>query len=57
LEGATKAIRWTKVLVNQELKRVVHSVLDTGLAYEGLSAHSADHKEGVRALLEKRKPV
>ncbi|MGB3622789.1 enoyl-CoA hydratase/isomerase family protein [Ketobacter sp. MCCC 1A13808] len=57
LNGATKAIRWTKVLINQELKRIVHNVLDTGLAYEGLSAHSADHREGVRALQEKRKPV
>lgn len=57
LNGATKAIRWTKVLINLELKRVVHSVLDAGLAYEGLSAHSADHREGVQALLEKRKPV
>ena len=56
LNGATKAIRWTKVLVNLELKRIVHSVLDTGLAYEALSAHSADHKEGVKALQEKRKP-
>lgn len=57
LKGATKAIRWTKVLINLELKRVVHSLLDTGLAYEGLSAHSSDHREGVRALQEKRKPV
>lgn len=57
LNGATKAIRWTKVLINQELKRIVHSLLDTGLAYEGLSAHSSDHREGVQALLEKRKPV
>ncbi len=57
LKGAQQAIRWTKVLVNQELKRVVHSLLDTGLAYEGLSVHSADHREGVQALLEKRKPV
>lgn len=57
LKGATKAIRWTKVLVNIELKRIVHAMLDTGLAYEGLSAHSADHREGVRALQEKRKPV
>lgn len=57
LNGATKAIRWTKTLINLELKRIVHSVLDTGLAYEGLSAHSADHREGVRALQEKRKPV
>lgn len=56
LMGATKAIRWTKVLINMELKRVAHSVLDAGLAYEGLSAHSSDHREGVQALLEKRKP-
>ena len=57
LKGATKAIRWTKVMVNIELKRIVHAMLDTGLAYEGLSAYSADHREGVRALQEKRKPV
>ncbi|RLU03806.1 MAG: enoyl-CoA hydratase/isomerase family protein [Ketobacter sp.] len=57
LNGATKAIRWTKVLVNLELKRIVHSMMDTGLAYEALSANSADHKEGVQALIEKRKPV
>ena len=57
LNGATKAIRWTKVLINLELKRIVHSMMDTGLAYEALSANSADHKEGVQALIEKRKPV
>lgn len=56
LNGASKAIRWTKVLVNLELKRIVHGMMDTGLAYEGLSARSADHREGVRALQEKRKP-
>ena len=56
LNGATKAIRWTKFLVNLELKRIVHSVLDTGLAYEGLSAHSGDHREGVQALQERRQP-
>lgn len=57
LNGATKAIRWTKVLVNLELKRIVHAMMDTGLAYEALSANSADHREGVQALIEKRKPV
>lgn len=57
LNGATQAIRWTKVLINLELKRIVHSLLDTGLAYEALRAHSADHREGVRALQEKRKPI
>jgi enoyl-CoA hydratase len=56
LAGATKAIRWTKVLTNMELKRVAHAVLETGIAYESLSVRTADHREGVAALKEKRKP-
>ena len=55
--GAQKAIRWTKVLLNQELKRVAHSLMDTGLAYESLSLRSDDHKEAITAMQEKRKPV
>ncbi len=57
LNGATNAIRWTKVLLNMELKRVAHSVMDAGIAYESVAVRSADHREGVRALIEKRKPV
>jgi enoyl-CoA hydratase len=57
LGGATKAIRWTKVLTNLELKRVAHAVMDAGLAYESLTVRSADHREAVQAMLEKRKPV
>ena len=56
LNGATDAIRWTKVLTNMELKRITHAVLDTGLAYEAVSMRSADHREAVKALQEKRKP-
>ena len=56
LNGATNAIRWTKVLLNMELKRVVHSVLEAGIAYEAVSVRSADHREGVQALIEKRAP-
>lgn len=56
LNGAKEAIRWTKVLVNQELKRVAHSLLDTGLAYEALSVRTDDHKEAVQAMIEKREP-
>ena len=55
--GAQKAIRWTKVLLNQELKRVAHSLLETGLTYEALSLRSDDHKEAITAMQEKRKPV
>lgn len=56
LQGATGAIRMTKVLLNMELKRVASSVIDAGIAYEAVSQRSADHREGVRALQEKRKP-
>lgn len=56
LGGAMQAIRWTKVLTNIELKRIAHTVMDTGLAYESLSVRSADHRAAVQALLDKRKP-
>lgn len=56
LAGATDAIRWTKVLMNLELKRVATAVMDAGIAYEALSVRTADHREGVQALKEKRKP-
>jgi enoyl-CoA hydratase len=57
LSGSTSAIRWTKVLLNQELKRVAHAVMDTGIAYESVTVRSADHREAVKALQEKRKPL
>ena len=57
LNGSTKAIRWTKVLVNLELKRIAHAVMDAGMAYEALTVRSDDHKEAVDALREKRTPA
>lgn len=57
LNGSRNAIRWTKVLLNQELKRVAVALMDTGIAYEAVSQRQADHREGVQALIEKRKPV
>ena len=57
LAGSTNAIRWTKVLLNLELKRVATAVMDAGIAYEAVAQRSADHREGVQALIEKRKPV
>ena len=57
LKGAQKAIRSTKVLTNLELKRVAHAVLDAGMAYEALTVRSADHREAVAAMKDKRKPV
>jgi enoyl-CoA hydratase len=56
LNGATKAIRWTKMLTNIELKRIAQAVMDDGIAYESLSVRTADHREGLAALRDKRAP-
>lgn len=56
LNGATGAIRMTKILTNLELKRIAHTVMDAGIGYESVSVRSADHLEGIAALREKRKP-
>lgn len=56
LKGSRNAVRWTKVLLNLELKRVATAVMDAGIAYEAVTQRSADHREGIRALREKRLP-
>ncbi len=56
LQRSPNAVRWTKVLVNLELKRIATAVLDAGIAYEAVTVRSAEHREAVRALLEKNKP-
>lgn len=56
LAGSTNAIRWTKVLVNLELKRLAHAVMDPGIAYEAVTVRSADHREAIEALLNGRAP-
>lgn len=53
LANSRNAVRWTKVLLNQELKRVTHSLLDTGLAYEAVSMRQDDHRNAVKAMQEK----
>lgn len=54
--GAMQAVRWTKTMVNIELKRIAHALMDTGLAYEALTAQSRDHAEAVAAFSQKRAP-
>ena len=56
LGGAQIAIRYTKMLTNLELKRIAGLVLDQGLAWESETVRSADHREAVAALREKRPP-
>ena len=57
LKGATNAIRWTKALINLELKRIATAAMDAGIAYEGISVRSADHREAIKALKEGRQPI
>jgi enoyl-CoA hydratase len=54
--GPTWAVRWTKASVNKIVRERLNAVLDTSLAYESLSAATADHKEAARAFMEKRPP-
>lgn len=57
LNGSTNAIRWTKVLLNLELKQIAHAVMDPGIAYEAVTVRSTDYREAVDALRNKRTPV
>ena len=50
LSGATMAIRWTKVTVNLELKRLANSLMDPGIAYESLSVRLEDHRNAVEEM-------
>ena len=54
--GAQSAIRYTKVATNIGLRHLLTSVFEAGVAFEGLSRHTSDYREGVTAFLEKRKP-
>lgn len=56
-DGATKAIRWTKQVVNLPLRQIAHSTMDLSLSLETRANLTSDHQEAVRAFSEKRKPV
>ncbi len=53
--GAVKAISWTKSIANIGLKKLMHDIMDSGMAYEALSMHEDFHKETVAAFLNKGK--
>ena len=55
--GATQAIRYTKVSINVGLKQLAHAMMDASIAYESLTNVSADHREGLKAFSEKRRPA
>ena len=54
--GPTWAIRWTKLSVNKQLKDQFNLIMDTSYALEMMTFQTDDHKEAVRAFVEKRKP-
>jgi enoyl-CoA hydratase len=55
-DGPILAIKWTKVSVNKLLKAAANLVLDTSLALEARTFQTEDHREAVRAFVEKRPP-
>ena len=55
--GATQAIRYTKVSINVGLRQLAHAMMDASIAYESLTNVSADHREGLAAFRERRKPA
>lgn len=53
----TQSLRWSKAAINIPLKQLAHSLMDAGMAYEGLaSLTTQDHGEAIRAFSEQRKP-
>jgi len=55
-DGPTWAIRWTKLSVNKAVKDQFNLIMDTSYALEMSSFRTDDHREAVRAFIEKRKP-
>ena len=56
-DGATLAIRWTKISVNKQLWHGLNMIMDFCLISEQLAMNSQDHKEATTAFREKRAPV
>ena len=54
--GAPLAIRWTKTVMNLELRRIATLLTDAALAYETVTNSSADHQEAVNAFIHRRPP-
>jgi enoyl-CoA hydratase len=55
--GASTAIRSSKATMNIGLKQLAHSMMDAGMAHEGLCNATDDHGEAVTAFAAKRRPV
>jgi enoyl-CoA hydratase len=56
LGGAQRAIQYTKAATNVALRQLCTSAFELSLAYELLTMHTDDHREGLQAFRERRKP-
>ena len=55
-DNAPLAVRLTKVAAYQAQHMTLEQALNAAATYQGISQNTADHLEGVKALLEKRPP-
>ena len=51
-----QSLRWTKATYTIPLKQLAISMMDAGMAYEGLASRTDDHGEAIEAFSAKRKP-
>lgn len=54
--GAQQAIRYTKAVLNSSLRVTAISQIEAAAAYEALTVATADHREALAAMREKRRP-
>ena len=57
LKGPSLALSWSKKIINQSDNNTLESVLEFERLGQTVMQQSSDHKEGVNAFKEKRKPV
>ena len=57
LNGATQAIRATKMAINIGLKQLAHASMEMSTGLERLSNRSAEHRGAIDAMLRKETPV
>lgn len=54
--GASLAIKYTKLSVNKLVKDALNTAFDTSMGHEMMTFFSADHKEALAAFTERREP-